>query len=198
MFDLADGDLRRRAVAGCDLFYFSLISTAILPDNGRIALLVLANMVRDAGGLVAFDGNYRPRLWPSVQRAQEVRDAAIRLAAIGLPTLDDERLLSRDTDAAAVAAHWQGLGCGEAVVKLGGLGCRLPDGTVVPPKQVLQPVDTSGAGDAFNAGYLDARLRGLGMAEAARAGHDLAGWTIMRRGAIPSLEEWRASWERQQ
>lgn len=185
MFDLADSDQRRRAIAGCDLFYFSLISAAILPDNGRIALILLANMVRDEGGVVAFDGNYRPRLWQNEEVAQSVRDAGIRAADIGLPTREDEGLLTGDEDVDAIAAHWQGLGCVETVVKLGAEGCRLPNGDIVRPGQVLQPVDTSGAGDAFNAGYLDARLRGRGQEEAARAGHALAGWTIMRPGAIP-------------
>lgn len=186
LFDLADSEVRQRAIAGCDLFYYSLISAAILPNNGRIGLLTLADMVHGEGGKVAFDGNYRPKLWESTTAARGVHDGAIRAADIGLPTLDDERALMGERDADAVAAHWQALGCAETVVKLGAVGCRLPDGDVIAPERVLRPVDTSGAGDAFNAGYLDARLRGGAPAEAAAAGHALAGWTIMRPGAIPA------------
>ncbi|MEO6717921.1 MAG: sugar kinase [Novosphingobium sp.] len=189
LFDLADNDVRARAIAGCDLFYYSLISAAILPRNGQIGLIMLASMVREEGGLVAFDGNYRPRLWENAATAGGIHDAAVRAADIGLPTLDDECELAGDRDAAAVAAHWQGLGCAETVVKLGAEGCLLPDGTIVPPPETLAPVDTSGAGDAFNAGYLDARLRGLESVKAAAAGHALAGWTIMRPGAIPPREQ---------
>lgn len=168
-----------------DLLAFSLISLAILPENGREALLALARKVRAKGGLIAFDGNYRPRLWPDRQTAQAARDAAIAVASIGLPTLEDETMLSGEADAATVAAHWQGLGCSETIVKLGAQGCRLPDGQILAPAEVLKPVDTSGAGDAFNAGFLGARLRGEPVAQAAKVGHALAGWTIMRRGAIP-------------
>ena len=185
LFDLADMDVRQAAVAGCDLFYYSLISAAVLPRNGQISLVMLANMVREEGGLVAFDGNYRPKLWENAAAANAMHDGAVRAADIGLPTLDDECALGGDRDADAVAAHWQDLGCAETVVKLGAEGCRLPDGSIVAPLRTLDPVDTSGAGDAFNAGYLDARLRGLAPAEAAAAGHELAGWTIMRPGAIP-------------
>lgn len=173
--------------AGADLFAFSLISLAILPDPGQEALLALAAQVRANGGRVAFDGNYRPRLWASAGEAAAWRDRAIAHADIGLPTLDDEALLGTP-DASAVATHWQGLGCAECVVKLGGDGCRLPDGSIIAPPSVLAPVDTSGAGDAFNAGYLGARLNGQSPSEAARAGHATAGWTIMRPGAIPARE----------
>ncbi len=188
LFDLADNDMRARAIAGCDLFFYSLISAAILPRNGQIGLIMLATMMREEGGLVAFDGNYRPKLWEDAVTARGIHDAAVRAADIGLPTLDDECELGGDRDAATVAAEWQALGCAETVVKLGAAGCRLPDGTVVPPLEQLEPVDTSGAGDAFNAGYLDARLRGLGLADAAAAGNALAGWTILRPGAIPPQE----------
>ena len=187
MFALpAMADAANRA-AGADLFAFSLISLAILPEPGREALLALAARVRDKGGRVAFDGNYRPRLWTSADEARHWRDRAIALADIGLPTLEDEAMLGLG-DAAAVTAHWQALGCTECIVKLGAAGCRLPDGTVIAPEAVLAPVDTSGAGDAFNAGYLGARLKGATPAEAARAGHVTAGWTIMRPGAIPARD----------
>jgi 2-dehydro-3-deoxygluconokinase len=188
MFDLpgSGGALAKTATA--DLLAFSLITLAILPDDARKQLLDLASLVRAKGGKVAFDGNYRPRLWTDREEAAQWRDRAIGAADIGLPTLEDETALSGQSDAASVAAHWQELGCGETVVKLGAGGCRLPDGALVAPEAVLDPIDTSGAGDAFNAGYLGARLSGADPSAAAREGHRLAGWTIMRPGAIPHRE----------
>ena len=174
--------------ASTDLLAFSLISLAILPPEGRQRLLDLASRVRANGGKVAFDGNYRPRLWSSAEETRAARDAAIAVSDIGLPTLEDEQLLRDGASMNDIAAHWQGLGCTETIVKLGAKGCLLPSGEVLPPPQTLRPVDTSGAGDAFNAGYLSARLGGAGIADAARAGHERAGWTIMRRGAIPARE----------
>jgi 2-dehydro-3-deoxygluconokinase len=189
VFALAGSAAARAVAAGADLLCFSLISLAILPPDGRDTLLSLAQTVRARGGKVAFDGNYRPRLWPDKEEARRARDTAIACADIGLPTLDDENLLSGVGDADAVARHWSGLGCAETIVKLGPLGCRLPDGTSATPPAVLVPVDTSGAGDAFNGGYLDARLRGESIAVAASLGHALAGWCVMRAGAIPPRDD---------
>jgi 2-dehydro-3-deoxygluconokinase len=171
-----------------DLLGFSLITLAILPPEAREQLYALVRRVRANGGKVAFDGNYRPRLWASSKEARTARDAAISCADIGLPTLEDEAMLSGEVDADTVAAHWAGLGCAETIVKLGAKGCRLPDGTIMPPPEVLNPVDTSGAGDAFNGGYLSARMNGASVAEAALKGHRLAGWCVMRRGAIPARD----------
>lgn len=176
----AEEEVRR-----ADLLFFSLISLAILPSEGRERLLRLAGEVRAAGGKVAFDSNYRPRLWESEAAAREWRDRAAALADVGLPTVEDERALGGGETSAAIARHWAEQGAGEVVVKLGSEGCLLPDGTALPAPEKLIPLDTSGAGDAFDAGYLAAWLRGSAPAEAALAGHRLAAWTVMRQGAIP-------------
>ena len=84
--------------------------------------------------------------------------------------------------------HWLRCGCKEVVVKLGSAGALLPDGTMAEPEAQLHALDTSGAGDAFDAAYLAARLRGCAPTQAAAHGQRLAGWTVMRQGAIPERD----------
>lgn len=184
MFDLPGSAEMVAQVAQSDLLYFSLITLAILPDAGRQALLDLCAAVQANGGKVAFDGNYRARLWSDAATACHWRDRAIAVSDMGLPTLADEVEMGAADDAQDAAARW-GAGEGrEVVVKLGGDGC-LVDGTIVPIPQRVPVIDSSGAGDAFNGGYLHARLAGATPLDAALAGHRLAGWNIGRRGAIP-------------
>lgn len=187
MFDLPGSAAMAQQAAESELLYFSLITLAILPEEAREKLLALCEAVRANGGKVAFDGNYRARLWPDAATARRWRDRAIALSDIGLPTLADEVEMGEADDAAAAARRW-GAGEGrEVVVKLGAEGC-LVDGEVVAPPAKLSVVDSSGAGDAFNGGYLHARLAGRSPREAALAGHRLAGWNIGRRGAIPARD----------
>ena len=188
MFALPETPQAEEAAAKAGLLVFSLITLAVLPPEGRKRLLALCRMVRERGGKVAFDGNFRPRLWESSEQAREARDAAIACADFGLPTLEDETMLCGASDPIQIAEHWRSLGCEEVIVKLGAEGCLLSDGRTSTPETVLAPVDTSGAGDAFNAGYLAQRLNGATPEVAAMNGHRLAGWTIMRPGGIPQLD----------
>lgn len=185
MFALPESDAVTRTAAEADLLYFSLITLAILPPEGRARLLQVAERVRANGGTVAFDGNYRARLWATPAHAAAVRDAAIPLTNIGLPTFEDEQRISGSADPAQVAWRWHEGRCGEVVVKLGERGCLLSSGELQPPPAPVSVLDSSGAGDAFNAGYLDGRLQAVEPAEAALRGQRLAAWVLTRRGAIP-------------
>jgi 2-dehydro-3-deoxygluconokinase len=192
MFDLPAMTAAVAAASGAELLYFSLISLAILTPAGREQLIALAASVRAGGGQVAYDSNFRPRLWESIEAARHWSDRAAAVATIGLPTGDDERALhgTREHDS-GVAARWLALGCAEVAVKAGPSGCVLAVAGSPPRTLGCRPlamVDSSGAGDAFNGGYLSARLGGAAPAEAALRGHTLAGWAISRRGALPARD----------
>jgi len=60
-----------------------------------------------------------------------------------------------------------------------------PGGTprAVPVQEAAQVRDSTGAGDAFAAGFLAARARGADPVEAASAGHDLARSVLFSPGA---------------
>lgn len=176
-----------RALAAYDLVYVSGITASIYGPRGRDALVELMGRTRAAGGLVAFDGNYRARGWIDPAEAREVLARMAAHADIALPTLDDERMVFGDRDAAACARRLREGGAREVVVKQGGGGCLVATAeaaTEVASERVTDPVDTTAAGDSFNAGYLAARLSGATPVDAARVGHTLAAAVIQHRGAI--------------
>jgi sugar/nucleoside kinase (ribokinase family) len=73
------------------------------------------------------------------------------------------------------------------VVKVGSRGvlARDPSGTVTVPALRHDVVDTTGAGDAFTAGFLPSWLAGTSLAEAIEEGQRLAGAAVGRVGASP-------------
>jgi 2-dehydro-3-deoxygluconokinase len=175
-------------LASYDLVYLSAITLQLLTPAARQRLWHLLATVREHGGRVVFDSNYRPAGWPSPDVAHAAVERTLRLTDIALPTLGDEQALFGDTDEDAVAERLAALGVKEVVVKNGPHGCLVLTGGAklqVPAERVEQVVDTTAAGDSFNAGYLVARLRGARADQAARAGHRLAAAIIRHPGAIP-------------
>lgn len=186
---LGDGRLEALAagLGGFDLIYLSGITLAILEGESRDRLLALLARLRDGGSRIAFDTNYRPRLWPNRDAAREAVAGVFPLIDVALPTFDDEAALFGDPDPEATAARLHGLGVDEVVVKCGADPCLLSlegQHTRVSGETVARPVDTTAAGDSFNAAYLAARLTGDSAEEAARAGHRLAARVIATQGAI--------------
>jgi 2-dehydro-3-deoxygluconokinase len=174
-------------LAGYGLLYFSGITLSLYSDRGRDAFHAALSAAKAKGARIAFDGNYRPRGWPDKAQAQAVFARFLALASHALPTFDDEHALFGDADPQATIARLRGYGVGEIVVKSGGEGCHIAtaEGTVsVPVPKVVTPVDTTAAGDSFNAGYLAGRFAGLDPAASALRGHRLAAAVIGHRGAV--------------
>ncbi|RUV95028.1 MULTISPECIES: sugar kinase [unclassified Mesorhizobium] len=172
------------------LVYFSGITLAILDDAARKTLLSAVATAHAAGSLVAFDPNYRPRLWPSRETAQAAILEALAVADIALPTFPDEQMLFGDEAPETTARRLGGV-VGEVVVKNGEQPALIAvDGAseTIEAVHVASPVDTTGAGDSFNGGYLAARLAGHAPVDAVRRAHRVAAAVVQVRGALAPFE----------
>jgi 2-dehydro-3-deoxygluconokinase len=64
---------------------------------------------------------------------------------------------------------------------------------MVPAVHVANPLDTTGAGDSFNGGYLAARLAGLEPVAATERGHRVAAAVVQVRGALAPVDTLRTA-----
>lgn len=167
-------------LAEYDWVYLSGISVAILPHAVRMDLLA---WLEKSSVKIAFDSNYRPRLWENAATARHVIRAFWERSDLLLPSMDDEQDLSCETDV-EVTARFGALGKPGAL-KRGALG-PFSLGQVVEQSYpaARHVVDTTAAGDSFNGGYLGAILSGATQAEALMSGHRLAARVVQHRGAI--------------
>jgi 2-dehydro-3-deoxygluconokinase len=179
------------ALAGARIAYVSGITLAILPDADRPTLLEALARARSLGTIVVFDPNLRPRLFPSIAAMRETVTAAARHADVVLPSFEDEQTHFGDASPEATAHRYAALGAPLVVVKNG------PGEIVAAEKDRLSRhaavkaasvVDTTAAGDSFNAGFLAARLGGAPVADAVQAGARLAARVIGARGALVATD----------
>lgn len=175
------------ALPSYDVLYFSGITLAVLGEQGRARLLSVLVEARMRGARVAFDNNYRPRLWASVDQAREAYWACLPHVDVALLTEDDERALFDYEDSEQLLAAYRQMGISEVVVKRGADSCLVEsqgERFDIPAHPVQRVIDTTAAGDSFSAAYLAQRLKGASPQEAAEAGHRLASRVIQHPGAL--------------
>ncbi|WP_171241181.1 sugar kinase [Ruegeria sp. HKCCA5491] len=181
-----DRDWLQQVVEGAGLIHLSGITLAILSAQARAVLWDVLAEARSANALVSFDPNIRPRLWSSAEETRETIARFNQITDIAFPSFDDEQGLWGDASPAHTVERLGAAGISEVVVKNGPAPMTaLAEGqtTTTETPKVEGIRDTSGAGDAFNAGYLSARLSGQPQAAAIAWGQKLSGEVIRHYGA---------------
>jgi 2-dehydro-3-deoxygluconokinase len=188
LFELPDWSKVAEAMVGARMVYFTGITLSLYSNVGLGRFFAALEMARKQGAKVAFDCNFRPRGWKGdLGRTRLVFMEALKRIDIALPTYDDEAVLWGDPSPEATVERMRAFGIAEIVVKNGpnsALIANTQGAEHIPVPDVVQPVDTTAAGDAFNAGYLAARLAGEPAATAAGAGHRMAAQVISHVGGL--------------
>jgi 2-dehydro-3-deoxygluconokinase len=187
MFLGEHGQILLNSLSDYQWLYLTGISLSILDKASLDQLEARLVEARNQGQKVVFDSNYRPQGWSHSAEAKETFKRFLKLTDIALITLADEDLLYDKTDIASTIKRLKGSGVREGVIKLGAEGCVAftdQQQHQIYAERVALPVDTTAAGDAFNAAYLAARIKGIGIVESAQAGNQLAAQVIQHPGAI--------------
>ena len=181
-----DPDWLAGAIDGAGLIHLSGITLAILSSAARDRLWDVLVDARSRGARLSFDPNLRPRLWSSEDEIRTTMSRFNGIADIALPSFDDERHLWGDSAPEMTLARLRTAGVKEIVVKNGaGAVMALSSNRQVKLEtpEVTGVRDTSGAGDAFNAGYLAARLIGQDQVAAITCGQKISAEVIRHFGA---------------
>jgi len=196
-----DPDWLTDAIGNAGLIHFSGISLAIISEKAREYLWQVLAAARANGACVSFDPNVRPKLWSSPNETKTTLSRFFEITDIVLPSFDDEAALWGDRSPQVTIERFRKAGVGEIVVKNGAgpvRACSVGGEIVLTTPAVTDICDTSGAGDAFNAGYLAARLNAADQSAAIRTAQLMSAAVIQHFGAcipkahIPDLTCGRA------
>lgn len=190
---------------GAGWFHTSGISLG--EDPCRTTALELMREARKRGLTVSFDLNLRLEYFGWRPHVKEAVLSAMALSDVVFASVDEELLpLTGTADVHAAVEKLQMLypalpGCVSAdqqviIARNGGAPAIVYDHGKMfrSPCFKVDIVDTLGAGDAFNAGFIAARLNGKNLTDSLAWAHGTAGFNLTKTGArgMPTLQELEA------
>ena len=160
--------------------HFHLSGYALLESPQREAALRALELAHRAGLSTSLDAG----LETLIQRADLVRSLLPRVDLF-FPNLDEAEQLAGTRDAETAIVRLRERGAESVALKLGGQGCVVgtAQGIFTIPPFAVEVCDTTGAGDAFDAGVICGRLGGLSWRAAALLGNALGALVVAGESA---------------
>jgi len=170
------------------------LSEALLRKrSSREAVLRILQGSRDHRVLISYDPNVRLALWEEKKEFRDVQNAVLSFVDVFISTAEEVMLITdtKDVDEAILRVTASGP---STVLVRSGRHYRIvaPDLDVEVPVFRVKAVDTSGAGDAFDGGFLAGLLKDWPLTKAVELGGAVAALKVMNVGTrkgLPRLEE---------
>ena len=172
---------------------------ALSRDPCRSAVEKAFQLAQEYGKIISLDPNYSPSIWPDRKEAHGVLQRMMSYATITKPSLDDAtRLFGPGKTPVEYVELFHNMGPRLVVFSMGVQGVLLSeDGktTHVPARQV-EVVDSTGAGDAFWAGFLIALLDGNSLKRCALFAREIAERKLTTVGPLPDAIDRQSVYDR--
>lgn len=185
-------DVNPDYIVRAKVFHTSGITLAI-SENCMLAAFKAMEIARSRGRMVSFDVNFRPKLWSPMQ-AIPVVEKAVRISNIVFASLEDLKLLYGIEEASEAVKKLKSMGVETVVIKLGAEGCLAYSGGRFVRGEAfkVEVVDTTGAGDSFDAAFVVGLLKGWSLEKIIAFANAVGALTSTGFGAvepIPSFKE---------
>ena len=172
---------------GVGMVHLNGIAQAI-STSSRQATRRLAERGRTAGATIAFDLNFRERLWDG-PAAAEAADEVLPLVDVALCGFDEGQMVFGTADPESTAARLLDRGPRVAAVSMAEAGAYVAwaEGEIRLPTVARTVEGAQGGGDAFAGGLAVGELLGQDPATSARLATVVAGLKVERVGPLVSL-----------
>ncbi|CAL4870070.1 5-dehydro-2-deoxygluconokinase (plasmid) [Asticcacaulis sp. MM231] len=177
--------------------------THLSRDQPRQASLEAARLIREAGGKLIFDIDYRPVLWNLLPKdngelryieegsVTQTLQSVAALCDVIIGTEDEIRILGGRDDIGLALDAIRALTQALIVVKTGAKGCTIlsgaPERRIDVPGFAVDVLNVLGAGDAFAAGFLKAWLTGQDLYTCGLWGNACGAIVVSRHGCSPAM-----------
>jgi 2-dehydro-3-deoxygluconokinase len=183
-------DITPERLQGVKVMHLTGITPA-LSERAAAACTHAVALAKQAGVMITFDPNFRPRLW-SAEAARATLTPLAAASDILLMGHEDAAALFGEGDDEHYLASAVALGIKTVVLKRAERGALAIhngerfEAEVVKAERVIDPV---GAGDGFDAGFIAARLRGKSIPEALHIGAVVGAGSVAHLGDYAGYPE---------
>lgn len=184
-------DVHAEYVARSKAVHFS--EAVLRRNSSRDAILKVLRVAREHRVLVSYDPNVRYTLWDDQEEFKEMQRMVLGFTDVFLSTADELLLITGTKRVEKAIERAIALGPSILIIRH-----RVYYRVVTPkldfeaPIFKVEAVDTSGAGDAFDAGFLTGLLKKWPLEEAVELGSAVAALKVMNVGTrkgLPRMEE---------
>jgi sugar/nucleoside kinase (ribokinase family) len=164
-------------VKGAKVFHYA--SAFALPSFDGAPLVETMVRARRLGCLTSMNP-----CWDSLGRWLPLIEPALAYVDYFCPNQEEGCQLTGETAPTAIAARLHQAGVKTVIVKLGPAGCYVdgPEGAFSSPGFAVRAIDTTGAGDCFEAAFLAALCRGNDLQHAVRFANAAAALSTLGMG----------------
>lgn len=190
---LTEDDLPLNWLNHIKFFHFGGVS--LTQDPSRTATFRAVELAQKSSSTISFDPNLRLELWQNdLEKCRKLIRQILPKVDVFLPSEEELTILTdnQEINSALVQAH--DLGPSIICLKRGAHGSLISVKTNSGEYQrfhqspfKVRVVDSTGAGDGFNAGLIAGLANGLSLPEAVRYGTAVASLVITKKGAMTAL-----------
>jgi sugar/nucleoside kinase (ribokinase family) len=158
------------------------VGSFFLQSNLRKGLAGLFERARALGVTTSLDAG-----WDDSENWNDGLTDVLKHTDIFFPNEPEALAITGESGVSAAAEKLSGL-CRICAVKYGAKGAVISSGgqTRHFPTYQARPIDTTGAGDSFNAGFIYGFINGLSLEESAKIGNACGSISVTRRGGASS------------
>jgi len=185
---LEPDDIDYNYIAGARILHIS--GFALSRNPSRKAVFRAVEYAREAGVRISFDPTLRTDVWSSTRTLRRTYLRILRLSDVATFSREEAEFILGTADPELAARKALSYGVDLVGVKLGSEGSMLMTGDGVKlyaPAFKVRAVDTTGAGDGWNAGLLVGLCRGWNLEDCIKVANAVGALVVTRRGAITAL-----------
>lgn len=195
---LSPDDVSPELIKNAKIVYASGITLAI-SESARKAVLKAFKIAKEAGVITAFDPNYREILWQREEKMVDALNEILPMVDVFMPSFpEDTDMLINFNRPEQVVDYFLFKDIKVVVVKAGAQGCYLGYKKEIQhiPAMPIKAIDTTGAGDAFNGGFLHGLVTEESLINCAKLGITTASLKSLNRGSATAMPAREAVYSR--